>query len=152
MLSLGSAKNPLFFMTGRRNRAHAPKQTLACGSLPASCRHDALQAKKRDIFPAGKVWFLPPRPSPPFGFLYGSKKLDTEDFKLQRTATRFSANIIGCCSICLREVRATGRRRRLPLLPWLGRLQNNQKYKHSAQKRNNPQKIKTIKNNKTDNK
>ena len=49
-------------MTGRRNRAHAPKQTLACGSLPASCRHDALQAKKRDIFPAGKVWFLPPAP------------------------------------------------------------------------------------------
>ena len=30
--------------------------------LAASCRHDALQAKKRDIFPAGKVWFLPPRP------------------------------------------------------------------------------------------
>mgnify|MGYP006951567041 CR=1 FL=1 len=30
--------------------------------LAAVCRHDALQAKKRDIFPAGKVWFLPPRP------------------------------------------------------------------------------------------
>ena len=66
-------------MTGRRNRAHAPSR------------------------------FLPPRPSPPFGFLYGSKKLDTEDFKLQRTAARFSANIIWLLfylfakSYCLRK-------------------------------------------------
>ena len=51
-------------MTGRRNRAHAPSR------------------------------FLPPRPSPPFGFLYGLKKLDSENFKPQQTATKFSANII----------------------------------------------------------
>ena len=60
-------------MTGRRNRAQTPSR------------------------------FLPPRPSSPFGFLYGSKKLVSEKFWLQQTAAKFSANIIGCCSICLRE-------------------------------------------------
>ena len=60
-------------MTGRRNRAQTPSR------------------------------FLPPRPSSPFGFLYGSKKLVSEKFWLQQTAVKFSANIIGCCSICLRE-------------------------------------------------
>ena len=38
--------------------------------------------------------FLPPRPSLPSGFLYGSKKLVSEKFWLQRTAVKFSANII----------------------------------------------------------
>ena len=45
-----SLKFLTFFITGRRNRAHAPSR------------------------------FLPPRPSPPFGFLYGSKKLDRKKF------------------------------------------------------------------------
>ena len=35
--------------------AQAPLNKLC---LAASCRHFALQAKKRDIFPAGKVGFL----------------------------------------------------------------------------------------------
>ena len=39
--------------------AQAPRNKLC---LAAFCRQNALQAKKRDIFPAGKVWFLTPRP------------------------------------------------------------------------------------------
>ena len=49
-------------MTGRRNRAHAPKQTLACKAFRRRNAGRMPRAKKRDIFPAGKVWFLPPRP------------------------------------------------------------------------------------------
>ena len=70
------------------------------------------RAKKRDIFPAGKVWFLPPRPRryfraaeirylPRFRGKYffhwlfiWIKKWDSEIFLLQRTATKFGANII----------------------------------------------------------
>ena len=44
-------------MTGRRNRAQAPKQTLACGSLPASC----LASQKAGHFPCGKSLVPPPR-------------------------------------------------------------------------------------------
>ena len=52
--------------------------------------------------------FLPPRPSPPVALLW-IKKGDTEDFKLQRVAIKFSANIIGCWSICLQKVFACER-------------------------------------------
>ena len=38
--------------------AQAPLNKLC---LAAFCRQNALQAKKRDIFPAGKVWVLPLR-------------------------------------------------------------------------------------------
>ena len=41
--------------------------------LAAFGRQNALQAKKRDIFPAGKVWFLPPRPSLPLAFYMDQK-------------------------------------------------------------------------------
>ena len=41
-------------------------------------------------------------------FDYLLKKWDRENFWLQRTAAKFSANIIGCWSICLRGVRACG--------------------------------------------
>ena len=39
--------------------AQTPRNKLC---LAASCQHDALQAKKRDIFPAGKVWSSPAPP------------------------------------------------------------------------------------------
>ena len=39
--------------------AQAPRNKLC---LAASCRQNALQAKKRDIFPAGKVWSSPAPP------------------------------------------------------------------------------------------
>ena len=39
--------------------AQAPRNKLC---LAAFCRQNALQAKKRDIFPAGKVWFSPSAP------------------------------------------------------------------------------------------
>ena len=43
--------------------------------------------------------------------IYLLKKWNTEEFKLQRTAMKFSANIICCCSICLWKIRAcVGRR------------------------------------------
>ena len=77
-------------MNGRRNRAHAPKQTLACGILPAEC----LASQKAGHFPCGKSLVPPPAPLSSIGFLYGSKKLDSENFQLQRVAAKFSANII----------------------------------------------------------
>ena len=40
--------------------AQAPRNKLC---LAAFCRQNALQAKKRDIFPAGKVWVLPRAPA-----------------------------------------------------------------------------------------
>ena len=92
--------------------AQAPLNKLC---LAAFCWQNALQAKKRDIFPAGKVWSSPaPPPIFPrsgnsliwlannvretnlfssFGFIW-IKKGDTEDFRLQQTATKFGANII----------------------------------------------------------
>ena len=60
-------------MTGRRNRAHAPKQTLACKAFRRRNAGRMPRAKKRDIFPAGKVWFLPPHPSLPSGFIMDQK-------------------------------------------------------------------------------
>ena len=57
----------------------------------------------------------PPAPLSSIGFLYGLYKLDSENLWLKQTAMKFSANIIGCWSICLRETRATGRRGRRPL-------------------------------------
>ena len=77
-------------MTGRRNRAQTPKQTLACGSMPAFC----LASQKAGHFPCGKSLVPPPVPLSSVWLYYGSKKLDTENFKLQRTAMKFSANII----------------------------------------------------------
>ena len=46
-------------MTGRRNRAHAPKQTLSCGILPAEC----LASQKAGHFPCGKSLVLPRAPA-----------------------------------------------------------------------------------------
>ena len=83
-------------MTGRRNRAQAAtkfgKRCLPNWFFPPA---------PPPIFPAGNF----PKGKSLFGaftrqiFLhvwlyYGSKKLDTENFKLQRTAMKFGANII----------------------------------------------------------
>ena len=117
-------------MNGRRNRAHAPKQTLACGSLPASCRHDALQAK----------YFLPPRPrrSFPQGISHRESRYLTRSrgkyfFLLalyldQKNWTQRISNFskqprgsvrtsFGCCSICLRNFLVAGRRKRCGVAP-----------------------------------
>ena len=70
-----------FFMTGRRNRAQTPSR------------------------------FLPPRPSPPFGFLYGSKKWIAKTFSFSEQPRNSVRTSFGCWSICLWEVRAcVGRR------------------------------------------
>ena len=104
------------------------KQTLSCKAFR---RQNALQDKKRDIFPAGKVWFSPSAPPPifprsgnslfgsqtkcarqiysPLSALHGSKKLDSENFKPKRAAMKFSTNIISATvylfagNPCLRE-------------------------------------------------
>ena len=75
-----------FFMTGRRNRAHAPKQTLACkvfrrrnaGMMPCKPNISSTRAPA-DISAWLFIWI---------------KKLDSKSFYLQRAAIKFSANII----------------------------------------------------------
>ena len=108
------------------------------GVPPAERRQNALQAKKRDIFPAGKVWFLPPRPRryfraaeirylaqkrdkyfdaftrqifPPFGFLYGSKNGTAKIFDLSKQPRGSVRTSFGCCSICLQKALACGNSR-----------------------------------------
>ena len=76
-------------MTGRRNRAHAPSR----------------------FFPAGKVWFLPPRPSLPSGFIFGSKNGIERIFSLSKQPQNSVRTSLVPLSICLWEVRACGGRR-----------------------------------------
>ena len=126
--------------------AQAPRNKLC---LAAFCRQNALQAKKRDIFPAGKVWSssAPPPIFPRSGnSLFGSqttcarqiysplsatakscnlrrtralninrrqcssiyllKKLDSNNFKIKRTAMKFSANIIWLLFYLFAKIRA----------------------------------------------
>ena len=82
-------------MTGRRNRAHAPPR------------------------------FLPPRPSPPFGFLYGSKNGTARIFSFSEQPQNSVRTSLVPLSICLWEVLACGasktlRRSADPYSPWLG--------------------------------
>ncbi len=78
-------------MTGRRNRAHAAakfgKLCLPNWFFPP-CAPADLSRRESRYLPRlrGKYFFL-------LALLW-IKKLDTEDFKLKRTAARFSANII----------------------------------------------------------
>ena len=70
-----------FFMTGRRNRAHAPSR------------------------------FLPPRPSLPSGFIFGSKNGIERIFSLSKQPQNSVRTSLVPLSICLWEVRACGGRR-----------------------------------------
>ncbi len=73
--------------------AQAPLNKLC---LAASCRHDALQAKKRDIFPAGKVWSSP-APPPIFprsgNSLFGSQTKCARQIYSPLSATAKSCNL-----------------------------------------------------------
>ena len=65
-----------FFMTGRRNRAHAPSR------------------------------FLPPRPSLPSGFIFGSKNGIERIFSLSKQPQNSVRTSLVPLSICLWEIRA----------------------------------------------
>ena len=91
-------------MTGRRNRAQAPKQTLACGSLPAWC----LASQKAGHFPCGKSLVPPPAPLSSIGFLYGSKNGIQRISSLSKQPYSLVQTSFGCWSICLREIRDCG--------------------------------------------
>ena len=89
-----SLKFLTFFITGRRNRAHAPSRFLP--------------PRPRRSFPQGKSLFgaFTRQIFPPFGFLYGSKNGIQRISSFSKQPQYSVRTSFGCCSICLCEVRA----------------------------------------------
>ena len=80
-------------MTGRRNRIHTATNfglRHSAGILPAFC----LASQKAGHFPCGKSLVPPPAPLSSVWLFIWIKKMDSKNFQLQRTAAKFSANII----------------------------------------------------------